>query len=249
MKLLLIFFLVYSSIPDVSAQITDTAPFKKSSDIVLTNHFRFKPLPYSYNGLEPAIDKETLEIHYSKHHKAYYDNFISAVKSTEMETMDIKEIFKNVSKYSKAIRNNGGGYFNHTLYWDNMRDNGGGLPKGKLMDALVKSFKSFEGFKKEFSDAGKSVFGSGWTWLCVDEKNNLFISTTPNQDNPLMDVAERKGIPLLTMDVWEHAYYLKYKNKRIDYVDAFWKVVNWDEVASRYDSALKAIVTEDIIPN
>ena len=205
------------------------------------NKFEFQALPYSYDALEPYIDQPTLEIHHGKHHKAYYDNFINAIKETEMESMNIKEIFRNVSKYPMAARNNSGGYFNHTFYWENMKAHGGGAPKGKLSEAIDKTFTSFDEFKKLFSDAGKTRFGSGWAWLSLDDKGNLFICSTPNQDNPLMDIAEKKGIPLLTMDVWEHAYYLKYQNKRPEYIDAFWNVVNWDEVATRYEHALKAL--------
>ena len=205
------------------------------------NKFEFEPLPYSYDALEPFIDKLTLEIHYSKHHKAYYDNFINAIKGTEMETMCIKDIFKNISKYPMAVHNNSGGYFNHTFYWKNMKAQGGGLPTGKLSEAIIKTFGSYEEFKKQFSESAKTRFGSGWTWLCSDDKNNLFISSTPNQDNPFMDITEKKGIPLLTIDVWEHAYYLKYQNKRPDYIDAFWNVVNWEEVDKRYKKTLKSI--------
>jgi Fe-Mn family superoxide dismutase len=158
-----------------------------------------------------------------------------------MESMDIKDIFRNISKFPVAVRNNGGGYFNHTFYWEGMKASGGGLPTGKLSDAITKSFTSFDEFKKQFSDAGKTRFGSGWAWLCLDNKGNLFICSTPNQDNPLMDIAEKKGIPLLTIDVWEHAYYLKYQNKRPDYIDAFWNVVNWEEVTRRYEAALKSL--------
>lgn len=206
-----------------------------------TNKFEFKALQYAYDALEPYIDKLTVEIHYSKHHKAYFDNFTKAISGTEMESMDIKDIFKKISKYSAAVRNNSGGYFNHMLYWENMKPNGGGQPSGQLLEAIVKSFSSFDAFKKQFSDAGKSRFGSGWAWLCLDYKGNLFICSTPNQDNPLMDIADQKGIPLLTMDVWEHAYYLKYQNRRADYIDAFWNVINWDEVAQRYANALMEI--------
>ena len=214
---------------------------KKQITMNIKNKFEFQPLPYSYDALEPYIDKLTLEIHYSKHHKAYFDNFINAIKGTEVESMDIKEIFSKISKYPVAVRNNSGGYFNHTFYWENMKANGGGLPADKLSDAITKSFKSFEEFTKQFSEAGKTRFGSGWAWLCLDDKGSLFICSTANQDNPLMDIAEKKGIPLLTMDVWEHAYYLKYQNKRPDYIDAFWNVVNWEEVAKRFESALKSL--------
>jgi len=201
--------------------------------------FELKPLPYAYDALEPFIDKLTVEIHYSKHHKAYFDNFMKAIKDTEMESMDIKDIFKNISKYPMVVRNNSGGYFNHTLYWENMQAHGGGLPTGKLAEAITKTFTSFDEFKKQFAEAGKTRFGSGWAWLCVNDKGTLFICSTSNQDNPLMDIAEKKGIPLLALDVWEHAYYLKYQNKRPDYIDAFWSVVNWEEVAKRHENALK----------
>ena len=206
-----------------------------------TNKFEFQQLLFAYDALEPSIDKLTVEIHYSKHHKAYYDNFINAIKGTEMESMDIRDIFRNISKYPIAVRNNSGGYFNHTFYWENMKVPGGDLPTGKLSEAITQSFTSFDAFKKQFSDSGKTRFGSGWAWLCLDDKGNLFICSTPNQDNPFMDIAEKKGIPLLTMDVWEHAYYLKYQNKRPDYIDAFWNIVNWEVVTRRYETALKSL--------
>lgn len=212
---------------------------KNQSTMNSVKTFEFQALPYAYDALEPYIDKLTLEIHYSKHHKAYYDNFITAIKGTEMESMDIKDIFKNMSKFPMAVRNNGGGYYSHTFYWEGMKAAGGGLPTGKFSDAITKTFTSFDEFKKQFSDAGKTRFGSGWAWLSIDDKGNLFISSTPNQDNPLMDLAEKKGTPLLVMDVWEHAYYLKYQNKRPDYIEAFWNVVNWAEVSKRYEKALK----------
>jgi Fe-Mn family superoxide dismutase len=214
---------------------------KNQNNMSTMNKFEFKPLPYSYDALEPSIDKQTVEIHYSKHHKAYFDNFMIAIKGTAMESMDIMDIIRNISKYPMAVRNNGGGYFNHTFYWEGMKAHGGGVPTGKLSEAVTKTFSSFDEFKKQFSDGGKTRFGSGWAWLCLDPKGTLFICSTPNQDNPLMDIAEKKGIPLLTMDVWEHAYYLKYQNKRPDYIDAFWNVVNWEEVARRYETALKSL--------
>jgi Fe-Mn family superoxide dismutase len=217
---------------------------KNQSPMKTLVKYEFPALPYSYDALEPFIDLKTLEIHYGKHHKAYYDNFLTAIKGTEMESMDIKDIFKNMSKYPVAVRNNGGGYFNHNFYWESMKAPGDSLPTGKLFDAITKSFTSFNEFKKQFSDAGKNRFGSGWAWLSLDDKGELFISSTPNQDNPLMDVADKKGIPLLVMDVWEHAYYLKYQNKRPDYIDAFWNVVNWAEVAKRYENALKPLGTK-----
>lgn len=224
---------------DSQAQDVSINQLRKNQNTMTQSKFELEPLPYSYDALEPFIDKLTLEIHYSKHHKAYFDNFINAIKGTGIESMDINDIFKHVSTYSAAVRNNSGGYFNHTFYWENMKAHGGGLPSGKLLEAINKTFSSFDEFKKQFSEAGKTRFGSGWTWLCVDDKGILFVCSTPNQDNPLMDVAEKKGTPLLTIDVWEHAYYLKYQNKRPDYIDAFWNVVNWDEVSKRYGNALK----------
>ena len=212
---------------------------KNQSTMKTENKFEFPALPYSYDALEPYIDKLTLEIHHGKHHKAYYDNFMAAIKGTEMESMDIMDIFKNMSKFPVAVRNNGGGYFNHTFYWEGMKASGGALPTGKLADAIKKDFTSFDEFKKQFSDAGKTRFGSGWAWLSLDDSGKLFISSTPNQDNPLMDIAEKKGTPLLVMDVWEHAYYLKYQNKRPDYIEAFWNVVNWEEVGKRFEKAQK----------
>ena len=205
------------------------------------NIFDFPPLPYSYDALEPYIDKLTVEIHYSKHHKAYYDNFTKAIAGTEMESMDIIDIFKNISKYPVAIRNNGGGYFNHTFYWESMKPQGGETPTGELSASIIKTFGSFEEFKKQFEESGKMRFGSGWAWLCLDDKGKLFICSTPNQDNPLMDIAEKKGIPLLTVDVWEHAYYLKYQNKRADNLTAFWNVIDWNNVSKRYENAYKSL--------
>jgi superoxide dismutase, Fe-Mn family len=219
-------------------QINDQS--KKQTSLNASNTFEFPALPYSYDALEPSIDKLTLEIHYSRHHKAYFDNFINAIKGTELENMNIIDIFKNISKYPVAVRNNSGGYFNHTFYWENLK-HGGESPKGNLLKAIIRTFNTLEEFKKQFSDAGKTRFGSGWVWLCLDVKGYLFICSTPNQDNPLMDIAEKKGIPLLTMDVWEHAYYLKYQNKRADYIEAFWKIINWEMVSVRYESALKTI--------
>lgn len=198
------------------------------------NKFEFPQLPYAYDALEPFIDKMTMEIHYSKHHKAYFDNFVAAIKGKEMESMSMEQIFANISDLPAAVRNNGGGFYNHHLYWGNMKVNGG-KPSAKLEAAIVKAFGSMEELKKQFSDAGKTRFGSGWAWLSKDDKGNLFVSSTPNQDNPLMNVAEKKGTPILAMDVWEHAYYLKYQNKRPDYIEAFWNVINWKEVSARFE--------------
>lgn len=208
---------------------------------IASQHFVFQPLPYAYDALEPYIDAMTMEIHYSRHHRAYYNNFIKAVEGTEMTTMPIEDIFANISKYPAAVRNNGGGYYNHTLFWENMTPSGADKPSGKLAKAIDKTFGSLAEMKMAFAAAGATRFGSGWAWLSLDAGGNLFISSTPNQDNPLMDVVERRGIPLLGIDVWEHAYYLKYQNKRADYIDAFWNVINWKEVEERYEKALKYI--------
>lgn len=216
--------------------ITDT---KNQNSMSTTTKFEFKALPFEYNALEPFIDKQTVEIHYSKHHKTYYENFLNAIKGTELESMEITDIFKNISKYPAAVRNNAGGYYNHTFYWEGLKAKGGVMPAGKLSDVITKTFGSMDEFKKQFSEAGKTRFGSGWAWLCMDDQGKLFICSTPNQDNPLMDIAEKRGILLLTMDVWEHAYYIKYQNKRPDYIDAFWNLVNWAEVEKRFENGLK----------
>ncbi|MFA5642651.1 MAG: superoxide dismutase [Bacteroidales bacterium] len=202
------------------------------------NKFEFPKIPYAYDALEPHIDKMTMEVHYSKHHKAYFNNFVAAIKGTEMEKMTMEEIFANISKLPVAVRNNGGGFYNHVIFWENMKLDGG-KPSEKLAKAIDATFGSLDELKKQFSDAGKTRFGSGWAWLSVNSNGKLFISSTPNQDNPLMDVTEKRGTPILTMDVWEHAYYLKYQNKRPDYIEAFWNVINWDVVSERYDSLVK----------
>jgi Fe-Mn family superoxide dismutase len=203
--------------------------------------FSLPSLPYAYNALEPHIDARTMEIHHTKHHNAYVTNLNNAIQGTEWENKSIEEILANVSKLSAAVRNNGGGHFNHTLFWNLMAPNAGGMPTGKLADALNAQFGSFEKFKEEFSKAAISRFGSGWAWLCV-KKNSLEICSTANQDNPLMDISDAKGcggIPILGIDVWEHAYYLHYQNRRPDYVAAFYNVINWKEVEKRFDEASK----------
>lgn len=211
---------------------------KKDIAMTTINKLEFHNLPYAYDALEPFIDKMTMEIHHSKHHKAYYDNMMNAVKGTDMENLTLNELFANMSKYPTAVRNNGGGYFNHNLYWEVMKVNGG-KPSAKLEAAIVKAFGSMDEFKKLFTDAGKTRFGSGWAWLSVDKSGNLFVSSTANQDNPLMDVAEKHGTPILAMDVWEHAYYLKFQNKRPDYTEAFWSVINWEFVSKKYEEIVK----------
>ena len=204
----------------------------------VSQHFTFSPLPYAYDALEPYIDAQTMEIHHSRHHQAYYNNFVKAVEGTEMATMSMENILTNISRYPAAVRNNGGGYYNHTFFWENMapadKQAGHRAPSGKLAEAIDKTFGSLAGMKTAFATAGASRFGSGWAWLSLDAGGNLFISSTPNQDNPLMDVADVKGTPILGVDVWEHAYYLKYQNRRAEYLGAFWNVVNWSTVAERF---------------
>ncbi len=197
--------------------------------------FTLPQLPYAYNALEPHIDAMTMEIHHSKHHNAYVTNLNKALEGKPEES--IEDICKNISKYPMAVRNNGGGHFNHSLFWTIMKPNGGGEPTGKLADAINAAFGSFADFKTKFAEAGTTRFGSGWAWLCATGNGKVAVCSTPNQDNPLMDISECKGTPILGMDVWEHAYYLKYQNRRPDYIAAFWNVVNWDEVAKRFDAA------------
>ena len=199
--------------------------------------FQLPALAYATDALEPHIDKTTMEIHHGKHHQAYVDNLNKALAGTEGESLKIEDLMKNISKYPAAVRNNGGGHFNHTLYWSVMSPNGGGSPSGDLAKAIDDAFGSFDEFKKKFAEAGTTRFGSGWAWLSVGTDGKVQVSSTPNQDNPLMDIAETKGNPILGMDVWEHAYYLKYQNKRPDYIAAFWNVVNWVAVADRYSKA------------
>ena len=195
--------------------------------------FELPKLNYAYNALEPHIDARTMEIHHTKHHAGYTSNLNNAVAGSNLENETIESILSKVSSLSPAIRNNGGGYYNHALFWKVMSPSGGGEPAGDLADAIKKDFGSFENFKKEFSTAAATRFGSGWAWL-VKTGNGLKITSTPNQDNPIMDLAEVKGNPILGLDVWEHAYYLLYQNRRPDYIAAFWNVINWDEVAKRF---------------
>ncbi len=199
----------------------------------------FPILPYAYNTLEPYIDQMTMEIHYDRHHRGYFNNLQKAIAGTAMEKMSLEEIFSSMSKLPVAVRNNGGGHYNHVLFWSVMSPSGGGQPKGRLAELIRQAFGSFEDFKAQFEEAARSRFGSGWAWLSIDNGGRLFISSTPNQDNPLMDVADRQGTPILGIDVWEHAYYLKYQNKRADYVSGFWNVVNWTEVERRFEAAVK----------
>ncbi|MDZ7634612.1 MAG: superoxide dismutase [Bacteroidales bacterium] len=201
--------------------------------------YTFPELPYAYNALEPYIDAQTMEIHYSKHHRAYFDNFMKAAAENKIDDLSLSDIFAKMSTLPAVIRNNGGGFYNHNLFWKVMGPNAGGKPEGALLEAINNTFGSFDLFKTEFETAAKTQFGSGWAWLAVDADGKLFVSQTPNQDNPLMDVAAKRGTPILALDVWEHAYYLKYQNRRPEYVSSYWNVVNWNKVSELYGKALK----------
>jgi superoxide dismutase, Fe-Mn family len=197
--------------------------------------FTLAPLPYAHDALEPHIDTQTMQIHHGKHHQAYVDNLNKAIAGTAHENKSLEELVASAGKISPAVRNNGGGHWNHTFFWESLDENGGGMPAGKLAEAIHTAFGSFDAFKEKMAAAGMTRFGSGWAWLLIKD-GKLEVSSTPNQDNPLMDVAEVKGKPILGVDVWEHAYYLKYQNKRADYLAAFWNVVDWKKVADRFDS-------------
>ena len=196
--------------------------------------FTLPALPYAFDALEPHIDSQTMQIHHGKHHQAYVDNLNKAIAGTPNENKSLEELVENAGSISPAVRNNGGGHWNHTFFWHTLSANAGGSPSGKLADAINKTFGSFDEFKTKFTAAGTGRFGSGWVWLIVKPNGNLDITSTPNQDNPLMDVAETKGVPILGVDVWEHAYYLKYQNKRPDYLAAIWNVINWKKVEERF---------------
>ena len=202
--------------------------------------FTLSPLPYAYEALEPHIDAQTMHIHHGKHHQAYIDNLNKAIAGSEHESKSIEELVKHAGSISVAVRNNGGGHWNHTFFWESMAPNAGGAPSGKIAAAIDTAFGSFDAFKEKFSQAGMTRFGSGWAWLILKD-GKLEITSTPNQDNPLMEIAEVKGTPLLGADVWEHAYYLKYQNKRADYLAAFWNVVNWKVVEERMSASFYII--------
>ena len=201
--------------------------------------FSQEPLPYSYGSLDKSIDGTTMEIHYTKHAAGYATNLQDAAKNEGVDTSKpLEDVLTRISKFSTKMRNNGGGHYNHELFWKSMSPSGGGKPGGKLSVAIESAFNSFDSFKTQFSDAGKNRFGSGWAWLYLDGDKKLKIGSTPNQDNPLMDVSDIKGLPVLGLDVWEHAYYLRYQNKRPDYINAWWDIVNWQYVQTRYESLL-----------
>ncbi len=196
--------------------------------------FELPPLPYSFGSLEPHIDALTMEIHHDRHHNAYVSNLNNAIAGTDMEGKSLEEILSNMDDYPVAVRNNGGGHYNHSLFWTVMSPNGGGQPEGDLAGAINNRFGSFDSFKNEFSTAAATRFGSGWAWLCKKDGGEVDVCSSPNQDNPVMPGVGCGGTPILGLDVWEHAYYLKYQNKRPDYIAAFWNIINWEEVARRY---------------
>ncbi|HAE12725.1 MAG: superoxide dismutase [Chitinophagales bacterium] len=200
--------------------------------------FTLPALPYAFDALEPHIDARTMEIHHDKHHAAYTNNLNNAIAGTEWEGKSIEEILANVGKISGAVRNNGGGFFNHNLFWEVMAPNAGGAPSGDLAAAIDRDLGGFDKFKEAFSNAAATRFGSGWAWLIVTGEKKLMVTSTPNQDNTLMDIAEVKGTPILGLDVWEHAYYLNYQNRRPDYIGAFWNVINWNKVAANFAAAM-----------
>lgn len=200
--------------------------------------FKQTPLPYAYNALEGSVDAQTMEIHYSKHAAAYVANLNKAIAGTPQEKQTLFQILSGVSKLTPAVRNNAGGHYNHELFWTVLTPVKNTQPSEKLAKAITETFGSMNAFKEKMSKAGADRFGSGWAWLSVDKSGKLFVSSTANQDNPLMDVVEEKGTPILGIDVWEHAYYLKYQNKRADYLNAIWNVLNWKEVSRRYDDAI-----------
>ena len=201
--------------------------------------FELPDLPYAFDALAPHIDAKTMEIHHDKHHGGYVSKLNAAVEGTPQADMSLEELMKNVGSASTAVRNNGGGHYNHSLFWKVLSPDGGGKPSGDLASAIDSAFGSYDAFKEDFTQAAGTRFGSGWAWLVVDDNGKLKVTSTPNQDNPVMDVAETHGTPILGLDVWEHAYYLNYQNKRPDYISAFWNVVNWDQVSKNYEAAKK----------
>ena len=224
-----------SAFEPLAKSLNNISNIKKRSKLIM-GKFELPKLPYAFDALEPYIDKMTMEIHHDKHHAGYVNNLNKAVEGTDMANKSLEDLLKNVSKHPVAVRNNGGGHWNHSLFWEIMKPKGGGEPSGALADAIKSAFGSFQDFKTQFGNAAATRFGSGWAWLVV-QNGKLAIGSTPNQDNPLMDVSELKGIPVLGLDVWEHAYYLKYQNKRPEYIENWWNVVNWAQVEKNFSSA------------
>ena len=241
-KLMKIVFPVIVVITVISCQ-TETKEntnVQKETDAIENSKIHTLPdLEFEYTALEPHIDSRTLKIHHGKHHQAYVNNFNSAIKGTDLEKMAMEDIFKDISEYPTAVRNHGGGHYNHAMYWKMLSPDGGGQPSGVFFDQIEKNFGSFDEFREEFSTAAASVFGSGWTWLIVDEDDQLKVTNTPNQDNPFMDIVDERGIPIMVIDIWEHAYYLDYQNRRQEYIEEFWNVINWPEVERRYKGAIE----------
>ena len=200
--------------------------------------YEFNSLPYSYDALEPYIDAQTMELHHSKHHKTYYDRFVAAIADSDFNGKPLEEIFANMSKLPAALRNHGGGYYNHDLFWNIMSAKGGGEAKGALKNNITEVFGSFEAFQDQFNQAATNRFGSGWAWLSLDKNGKLFVSSTANQDNPLMDTESTQGQPIIGLDVWEHAYYLKYQNRRPEYISAFWNVIDWEKASEVFETKL-----------
>jgi superoxide dismutase, Fe-Mn family len=225
-----------AGVKNIFATETPELPYTATNQWPAAGEFTLAPLPYAADALEPAIDKQTMDIHHGRHHKAYVDNLNKAITANPgFANMSLEDIFKKLRPKDDAmLRNHGGGHWNHTFFWESLSPEKNQQPGGALATAINTAFGSFDNFKTEFSKAAAGRFGSGWAWLCVDKKKQLFITSTPNQDNPLMvKLADKSGTPLLGIDVWEHAYYLKYQNKRADYVNAFYSIVNWKKVAER----------------
>jgi len=220
------------ALPALSKAFSNMEPEARFGETTVDDFFSLPMLGYGYDALEPHIDTLTMQIHHSRHHQAYVTNLNKAMKENNLDA-SLDELVKNVSKYPMVVRNNGGGHWNHSFFWRLMKPAGGGAPSGKIGEAINSSFESFDKFKTAFNDAAMKRFGSGWAWLVKTSDGKLVIGSTPNQDNPLMDIAEIKGTPVMGIDVWEHAYYLHYQNKRADYINAWWNVVNWDDAASR----------------
>lgn len=219
----------------MSVFINKTTERKK---VVQMSKHTLPDLPYAFNALEPYIDAQTMEIHHDKHHGTYVTKLNDAIAGTDMEKMSLDELLKFVTNHPASVRNNGGGHYNHSMFWQIMKPNGGGKPEGSLLNSIESNFGSFEDFKKKFSEAALNRFGSGWAWLVVQQDKKLAIGSTANQDNPIMDISDVKGTPIFGLDVWEHAYYLKYQNKRAEYIDNFWNVVNWQEVQNRFQKVM-----------